>query len=366
MTTTPAHPSARESDVDIYCIAPGATLRETALCIDRNRRGIALVVDGDRRLQATVTDGDLRRALLAGATLGDSLSVVMEQKRALGIKPPVTARIGVAEHETRALMLERSIRQLPLVDEGGRVAALCFLEDLALAPLPVSAVVMAGGFGQRLRPLTEDTPKPMLPVGDKPILEHIVDHLADAGIRDVHVTTHFQPEKIHAHFGDGSAFGVSVRYVREDVPLGTAGALALVERPTTPLLVMNGDIMTRVSFRALYAFHREHGAQMTVGTCQYEIKVPYGVVESDGARVRAIKEKPSVGFLVNAGIYLLEPTVLDLITRGERLDMTDLIDRVIASDGVVVSFPIVEYWVDVGQLGDYERARTDFDKAGDT
>jgi NDP-sugar pyrophosphorylase family protein len=218
---------------------------------------------------------------------------------------------------------------------------------------------MAGGSGTRLRPLTEDLPKPMLPIGGRPLMERLVEQLQQAGIRQVNVTTHYKPEKIVEHFGDGHAFGVEMRYVNEDRPLGTGGALGLIAPPQETLLVINGDIVTQVSFRAMLAFHQEHQAKMTVAVRRYEVQVPYGVVECEGSQVRQLREKPQLGFLVNAGIYLLEPSVYEFIPHGQHFNMTDLIQWVLEAGQTVVSFPIREYWLDIGQHPDYVQAQDD-------
>jgi NDP-sugar pyrophosphorylase family protein len=220
---------------------------------------------------------------------------------------------------------------------------------------------MAGGFGSRLRPLTDDLPKPMLPVGDCPLMEHIVNQLRASGIRQVKVTTHYKPEAITGYFGDGHNFGVKIDYLHEEHPLGTAGALGLMSPPQGPLLVMNGDILSRVNFRAMVDFHREYGAQLTMGVRLHEYQVPYGVVEPDGVVVRQLTEKPTLRLFVNAGIYLLEPEVYDYIRRPvtERFDMTDLIQRLLVAEQRVVSFPISEYWRDIGQHADYKDALED-------
>jgi NDP-sugar pyrophosphorylase family protein len=197
----------------------------------------------------------------------------------------------------------------------------------------------------------------MLTLGDRPLLELTIERLRNAGIKRMNVTTHYLPEVISNHFGDGTAFDVEISYVEEDRPLGTAGGLKLLEASNETLLVINGDIITEVDFRAMLAYHRDHGADVTVGVRQFELQVPYGVIECDGMRVRRVQEKPLLNFLVNAGIYLLEPTVYRYIPEGHRFDMTDLIERLVEKGRHVVSFPIVEYWLDIGQKADYERAQ---------
>ncbi len=248
-------------------------------------------------------------------------------------------------------MTVRLVRHMPLVDEDGRITGLALLEDLAKpVESPMRAVVMAGGFGSRLRPLTEDIPKPLLEVGHKPVIEHIVAQLRHAGVRHVSVTTHFHADKIRNHLGDGSGFGIDVRYAHEETPLGTAGALASLRGGKEPLLVINGDILTAVDFRAMHHFHRDQCADITVGVRRYEMKVPFGVLEVEDAAVRRLVEKPTYSLFINAGIYLLEPAMLDLIPTDRRFDMTDLIQRRLDDGGTVASFPIHEYWFDIGQL----------------
>ena len=218
-------------------------------------------------------------------------------------------------------------------------------------------VIMAGGAGTRLLPLTEHIPKPMLPVGGKPLIEIIIEQLRDAGVRQINISTHHGHEKITEHFGDGQHLGIELSYVAEDQPLGTAGALGLLKCPEHTMLVINGDILTGVDFRAMLAFHREHSADLTIAVRQYGIQVPYGVIECDGSVVRQLTEKPAVNFLVNAGIYLLEPMVHQYIPSKQRFDMTDLIQRLLDVQRKIVSFPIHEYWVDIGQPSDYQLAQ---------
>jgi NDP-sugar pyrophosphorylase family protein len=257
-------------------------------------------------------------------------------------------------------MLEHDINHLPVVDEAGVLIDFLLRKNLVVdAPGDLSAVVMAGGFGKRLMPLTETVPKPMLPVGERPLLERTIDQLRGAGIREVHLTTHYLPDSIAGHFGDGEAFGVHISYATEDEPMGTAGGLRLIPRPNGPFLVINGDILTRVSYQQMLRFHRKHAATLTVGIRPYQVDVPFGVVESDDVRVMDLTEKPRIRLLVNAGIYLLEPGAWDHIPAGLRFDMTDLIRRLLDAGEVVVAFPIIEYWQDVGRHEDYRRAQED-------
>jgi dTDP-glucose pyrophosphorylase len=347
-------------DLSNLLLTADVSILDAVAAIDRNERGIVLVVDGERRLLDTVTDGDIRRAMLAGIAFDTPIGQLASRRRHSPYPAPVTAPVDADRAALLLLMNAQKLRHLPLLDRDGRVVDLVVLEDL-VAPVPsgLQAVVMAGGYGSRLRPLTNELPKPMLPVGGKPVLEITLAKLQQAGVRRVNVATFFRPEKIEEYFGNGERFGVELTYIREGSPLGTAGALGLIERPSDRLLVINGDILTDLDFRALLAFHVEHGADLTMAVRRYETEVPYGVVECDGPRVTSLTEKPSLNLLVNAGIYLLEPRVFEHIETGVPLNMTDLIDRVIKAGQSVVSFPIREYWLDIGHHDDYARAQTD-------
>lgn len=342
------------------CIDPTATVRQAITCINLNTKGIVLVTDDEGRLLATISDGDVRRALLRGQNLDASVNELMPHKDGSDYPQPITAPAGSDRALLLNLMQENTIRQIPLLDEEGKVVELVTLNELMPEQeLPLQAVIMAGGSGQRLRPLTDDVPKPMLPVGDRPLMELLIEQLRQSGIRRVNVATHYMSTKITDHFGDGRKFGIELNYVNEDRPLGTAGALGIMQTPQEPILVVNGDILTRVDFRSMLAFHREHKAVLTVGVRKYDLNVPYGVVESDGAFVHGLVEKPLLSFLVNAGIYLLEPSVYRYIPNGQHYNMTDLIERLLKEGYPVVSFPILEYWLDIGSPVDYQRAQDD-------
>lgn len=346
--------------LELLFVRPDQSIRAAITCIDRGARGIALVVDDERRLIGTISDGDVRRAMLAAIDMDTPVSALLERKASSVYPKPVTASVGTDRETLLQTMKEFVIQQIPLLDADGCVVDLVTWEELIPAEdLPLQAVIMAGGIGTRLRPLTEEMPKPMLPVGGRPLMERIIAQLQQVGIRQVNVTTHYKPEKIIEHFGDGHAFGVALNYVNEDRPLGTGGALGLLPTPQQPLLVINGDILTQVDFRAMLAFHREHHAEMTVAVRRYVVQVQYGVVECEGPYVRQLQEKPQVGFLVNAGIYLLEPSVYDLIPNGEHFNMTELIQWLLDAKRTVVSFPVREYWLDIGQQVDYAQAQDD-------
>jgi len=349
-----------EKLVKQLCVLRDRTIHGCLVTLNQAAKGILLVVDDDQRLLGTITDGDIRRAVLARVDLNAPVSVLLARKVASPYPKPVTAPVGTDRPALLQLMQKHSVRHVPLLDGAGRVVDLVTLDELLPDQvLPVQAVIMAGGFGRRLRPLTEKAPKPMLPVGGRPLMERIIEQLREAGIKQINVTTHYKPEKIIDHFGDGNDFGVKLNYVAEDHPLGTAGALGLMGKPNSPLLVINGDILTQMNFRAMLSYHQEHKADLTVAVRKYDLKVPYGVIKSDGAFVRELVEKPSLSFFVNAGIYLLEPSVYQYVPNGQHFDMTDLIQRLLEAKRPVASFPIVEYWLDIGQPADYDQAQKD-------
>lgn len=329
--------------------------------IDEGQCGIVLVVDEERRLLGTITDGDLRRAILAHLDIDTPVRQFLGWIRAISpYTKPFTAPLGIDPQELLQLMASQSLRQVPLLDDQDRVVDLITLEDLLPISTPsVQAVIMAGGLGTRLLPLTTDVPKPMLPIDGRPLLEHIIGQLQQTGITCVNVSTHYKPEKIMEHFGDGRAFGVDLQYVNEDLPLGTGGALGLMSPPSQTQLVINGDILTQVDFRAMLAFHHDNRADMSVAVRRYEVHVPYGVIDCDGTRVIRLREKPLVPFLVNAGVYMLEPSVYQFMPNGKSFNMTDLILWLVAAGRNVISFPIREYWMDIGQPGDYVQAQAD-------
>ena len=350
-----AMPSINPSDL---FVRESSSIQEVISAIDRSRRlGIALVVDGDDRLINTLTDGDVRRGILNGNALTEPATKLLEIKKKMPRWMPVVAFESKTRAERLAMMQRCGVRQLPILDHKGQVTLVESLHEMMETDqIPMNAVVMAGGFGKRLLPLTVDTPKPMLLVGGRPVLEHIVDKLSKSGINRMQFTTYFRSEKIIEHFGNGSDFGVDISYLNEDNPLGTAGALSLLKKPSEDVLVMNGDVLSTVDFVAMFDYHRENQAVMTLGVFPYEHTIPYGVVEYSGQRVTSITEKPRQRHFVNGGIYILSPAVFEHLSPGEHLDMPELINRLLAQGKNVVTFPIREEWIDIGRPADFERA----------
>lgn len=341
-------------------ISPEATIRQAVQCIDDNAAGIALIVSPDLTLIDVVTDGDIRRAVLQNVSLDAPLEALVQMKANSGFrKSPVVASATMEDHDILALMRRHHLRQIPVVDPTGRVLRLVLLDEL-VGELPnVTAVIMAGGFGRRLRPLTDEVPKPMLRIGGAPILERVVGQLRDAGVLRINISVHYKKEIIIDHFGDGSRFGVEITYLDEEAPLGTAGAIANVPLRDHTTLVMNGDVLTTVDFRAMLDFHRQHKAQLTMAVACYEINIPYGVVTLDDAHIGGLSEKPTARYFINTGIYMLEQEACNLIPPRQFYNMTDLVDRLLTEKRPVVGFPLREYWRDIGRLEDFEQANVD-------
>ncbi len=340
---------------------PDALLMAAVRGIEATRRRMAVVVDTEHRLLGTLTDGDVRRCLLAGGSLQTPASQAMNSS-------PLVAEEGAPAGYLLDLMRKRNVLALPIVDAEGRFKRLIHLTDLEyhepLTPIAAEfdfAVIMAGGEGMRLRPLTATIPKPMVDIGGTPLLERQIESLAKAGLKRVYLSVNYLSHVIEQHFGDGAGFGVEIRYLREQEKLGTAGALALLpEKPSRPIVVMNGDILTTSDFGSLYAFHQTHAAQVTVAAVDYRVSIPYGVINTEGVFATGLVEKPSQRFLCNAGIYAVSPQALNLLQVTGHLNMTDVIDSCLVRDMPVAVFPVHEYWSDIGTPDDLEKARAFF------
>lgn len=336
-------------------VGPQASLHEALAVIDRNGSQMALVVDGERKLLGTLSDGDIRRALLKGVALGDAVVQAMH-------RTPVCARADEERSTILATMRRRGLHQMPVVDAERRVVGLEIFVDFFDTPRrPNWVVIMAGGLGSRLGDLTRDVPKPMLPVGSRPLLETIVRSIAEHGFERIYLALNYKAEQIESHFGDGSRLGLDIRYLREEQRLGTAGALSLLpEPPEAPLIVTNADLLTKEDFGLMVERHVESGAEATMAVRPYEMQVPFGVVREQDGLIEAIEEKPLQRFVVSAGIYVLSPSTLELVPRQRTFDMPMLFEALIARGGRARCHHVRSYWLDIGRLSDYERANLDF------
>ena len=343
------------TDIAQLLISPNVSVREAVATIDRGRRQVALVVNEAQHLLATVTDGDIRRGLLCGVKLEDSVRKVMH------LNPTVMTRTEGLE-KAKILMREKTLQQVPIIDDDGRLVDLVTMNDgVGLASFDTRIILMAGGLGRRLRPLTDQLPKPMLPVGNRPLLENIIRNFRVQGFYRFTLSLNYKAQIIRNHFGDGRELDCEIDYIDETERMGTAGALSLLSsRPTAPFVVMNGDLLTSARFNALMKFHLKTGASATVCAREYSMQVPYGVLHAEGSELRSIEEKPTKTYFVSGGIYVLSPEVLDQLEPGTPIDMPQFLARLMAAGQLVSVFPIREYWVDIGRVEDLDRARSEY------
>ena len=336
-------------------LTPQDSLERAVKVLHEGGCRIALVADKFGMLLGTVTDGDIRRALINQLTMESPVSLIMNGN-------PITVDDKINNKEILSLMSDQSLLHMPIIDKDGILCGLETLQHLIESPICDNPIfLMAGGFGTRLHPLTKDTPKPLLKVGNKPILEMIIEQFINYGFHNFYISTHFKSEQIRDYFKDGKLHNVSVKYVHEDVPLGTAGSLGLLpdNLPSLPIIVMNGDLLTKVDFKNLLNFHCEHNSEATMCVREYDFQVPYGVVEIDNYNIKEIKEKPVHRFFVNAGIYVLNRSLINKVDGKSYLDMTDFLEKELNNSGVK-AFPIHEYWLDIGQVEEYEKANREF------
>ena len=336
-------------------VRPETTLREAMETIDKVGCQMALVVGPDRHLLGTLSDGDARRGLLKGLGMDDKVTAAMHVD-------PTCAKVGESRHSILATMRRLGLHQVPVIDDQGRVVGLEVLDDFLSASVRDHwVVIMAGGLGSRLDELTRETPKPMLKVGSRPLLQTILRGYADHGFRRFYFAVNYKAEQIEAYFGDGGALGVEIRYLREQQRMGTAGALSLLpDRPSEPIIVTNADLLTKDNHGYMVDRHVESGADATMAVRDYEMQVPFGVVRERDGRIEAIQEKPVQHFVVNAGMYVLSPHVLDLVPSGQFFDMPSLFEAMARRGMRARCHHIDGYWLDIGRLPDYERANLDF------
>ena len=336
-------------------LPPKATIRKAIEIIDSGAMKIALVVDENLKLLGTLTDGDLRRAILSGRRLEDTIETIY-------YRSPVTCGVNDSKEKILQLAVAVKLYQIPVVDSDGFILGIVDVSDLLKSPNHKNKVVlMVGGMGARLSPLTDNTPKPMLHVGNKPILETIIENFSKHGYNEIILSVNYKSHLIQDYFGDGEQFGVKITYVHESKRMGTAGALSLIrEKLTEPFFVMNGDLLTNINFEHMHDYHLLHAAVATMAVREYDFQVPYGVVNVQDGVITSIEEKPTHKFFLSAGIYMLSPGVLNLIPKGEFFDMPTLFEKLILNQQSVVSFPVREYWLDIGRMVDYERANNEY------
>ena len=334
-----------------------SSILNTVEVIDKCSAQVAVALENDGRLAGIITDGDVRRAILKGVELTQPVESIMktECQVVLTDTPP---------DEILETMRRKGLRHMPLVDNNGIMRGMMHFNDfVSMQTFDNPVVIMAGGLGTRLYPLTENCPKPMLKVGDKPMLHTIIENFSNQGFSNFHLSVNYKAEMVKDYFKDGEHLGVSIDYIEETTPLGTAGALSLIKgKFSSPMIVINGDVLTKVNFQNLIEFHTALNSMATMCIRDYDLQVPYGVVEVDHYAIKRIQEKPVHKHFVNAGIYVLSPDALELIPDNQFFDMPDLFDALLKVEKIVTSFPIREYWVDVGRRDDFDKANDDYNK----
>ncbi len=336
-------------------VLPGTSVQEVIEVLNRTGQQIVLVANADDTLAGTVTDGDVRRALLSKLSLTEPVEKIM------CVQPTVVTE-KASNLQVRSLMTRKSLAQIPVL-RNKKIVGLHTMSSIGNIQSRKNPVfLMAGGFGTRLRPLTNNCPKPLLKVGDKPILETILEGFVEEGFYNFYISTHYLHEQVEEYFGDGSKWGVQITYVHEKFPLGTGGALSLLpsDIEDLPLIMMNGDLLTKVNFTQLLEFHAESNASATMCVRQHEIQVPYGVIQSADQFITDIVEKPLQSFFINAGIYVVSPELRKSLRPSTKVDMPDLLQAQIDQRNPVAMFPIHEYWLDIGKMPDFEQAQLDY------
>ena len=343
-------------NINTLLITENTKIKEALKIIDKGAIRIALVVDNNKKLLGTLSDGDIRRGLLKNHTLEDSI-------KELYFKTPITALYSESKERIIQKAIKNQIYQIPIVDENNILVDIVNLATLLKTTNKRNRVIlMAGGLGTRLRPLTEDTPKPMLKVGNKPILETIIKNFASHGFVNITISLNYKGDIIKDYFKDGSDFGVNIDYIEENSRLGTAGALSLLkDKPNEPFFVMNGDLLTNVNFEHLHNYHIATNSIATMCVREYDFQVPYGVVNIKDSKIISIEEKPTHKFFVSAGIYMLSSEVLNYIPKNEFYDMPTLFEKLISLNRNTVSFPLREYWLDIGRMEEYKKANDEYD-----
>ncbi len=340
-------------------VLPTTSILETVGIIDTAGYQIALVVDEEDILLGTVSDGDIRRCILNCISVESPIELIMNKK-------PQTASAAESIDSIVQVMKEKDLRRIPVVDELGRMIKVAILEDLMgtranRVEKENWVVLMAGGLGSRLGSLTKNCPKPLLPIGNKPLLETILNNFISYGYRKFFISVSYKADMIKSHFGDGSKWGIEIQYLCEDKLLGTAGALSLLpQKPNKPVFVMNGDLLTNINFDDLMESHQKQESKATMCIREFDFEVPYGVVRTEKGLIKGIDEKPSQHFLVNAGVYVLEPEVIDLIEPDIRIDMTSLFRKLLEKNEKAAVFPIKGYWFDIGKSDDFRNANSEY------
>ena len=334
-------------------LAVDGTIKDAICILDKESQKIVLIIDNDDKLIGTVTDGDIRRGIINKIGLNNCITDVMQ-------KSPLYAYDTDSDDFVTVLMKKNGIYNIPILDSSDTVVGLKTLKN---GKKDNVIFIMAGGFGKRLLPLTSKTPKPLLSVGGKPILERVIEGFIKAGFYNFYISVHYKAEMLKEYFEDGSKWGVSIKYINENKPLGTAGSLGLLpkdEVSNLPIIITNGDLITELDYESLLDFHKEHNSKATMCVREYDYQVPYGIVNIEEYKLKSIVEKPVHRFFINAGIYVIESSIVNTLKVNSYIDMTTLIDSQIEKGERVMTFPLHEYWIDIGLVKEFNKANRKF------
>lgn len=333
-------------------ISIDAKINTALIKLNEQAQFLTLFVVENDRIKGTITDGDIRRGLIKGDTVNTSVRDIMNENFIYIVK-------GEYDQEKIDFIIQKNIKVIPLLNEDFKLIKILNFQMLK-SKLPLDAVIMAGGKGSRLMPLTSDTPKPMLEIGGKPIIEYNIDLLKNYGIENIHISVNYLAEKLTSYFKDGKEKQLNISYLTEDKPLGTIGALTGVEKfQNDYVLLMNSDLLTNIDLDAMFRSFQNDNADMIIATTDYQVQIPYGVIETENNRITALKEKPTYTYFSNAGIYIFKRELVDLIPENTFFNATDLLDLILAKNKTVLHYSIKNYWLDIGKHQDFEKAKTD-------
>jgi dTDP-glucose pyrophosphorylase len=341
-------------EIEKFCINKETTILEAISVLNSGDR-VVCILDDERNLVGVLTDGDVRRAILGGVPLDGRVERIMNPN-------PITVCKDYTQNTVGNIFREHKILRIPVLNNK-KVVSIIRYEDFLEIPIETSnpVVIMAGGLGTRLHPLTLETPKPLLQINGKPILEIIIESCVKQGFNEFYIMLNYKSEMFIQHFQDKYDSTIKLNFIEEQSRLGTGGALHLLPKFSTPFLVMNGDLLNKIQLSNLVHFHQSSGSSGTMCVKKYDYQVPYGVVETQEDTITGISEKPVHSFFVNAGVYVLSPETIDMVPQNEYFDMPDLFDLLKQKKLITKVFPIHEYWLDIGQMQDFEKAQLDFD-----
>lgn len=327
--------------------------------LDNTEKKIVLVTDEKKRLLGTITDGDIRRGLIKKIEIDQSVNKIMNKK-------PIYISHHISRNDALNIMKDKDILHLPITDKEKKIIDIYFANESTAIQMKNTVLLMAGGFGKRLFPITAKIPKPMIKIGGKPILERIIENFKGYGFVNFEISTHYLPSKIKNYFKDGKKWNINISYINEDQPLGTAGSIALIKnKDSLPIILANGDIITDLNFEELLKFHNKHNAEITLVIKEYNVQVPYGVVETNNLSIKKIHEKPNQKFHINSGVYVINRSIIKNLKKNKALSMSDLINKSIKLRKKIMAFPIHEQWIDVGEYAQLDKARKNYLNSND-